>query len=118
MKQIINFVDKTHFIFSVIYIFLSFRLPTFLIFRHKYAAYLLFIIVLWYFNRTKLSYNGYALFGAVLFPFAYIADYFKYDTLSLYLSSISLLNFIFSIFIVTLDFYQHSLKDLGRRRNN
>ena len=57
------------------------------------------------------------LFGAILFPFAYIADFFKNDTLSLYLSSISLLNFIFSILIIIFDYSRYYLTNFEGEHN-
>jgi len=117
MKQISNFVNKIHFIFSTLYISFSYFLPSLLIFRHKYAAYSAFILILWFFNRTKVSYGSYVLFGAILFPFAYIADFFKNDTLSLYLSSIGLLNFIFSVLIIIFDYSRYNLTDFEGEHN-
>ena len=117
MKQTNNLVGKIHFLYSIVYISLSYFLPSLPIFRHKYAAYSAFILVFWFFNRSKISYSSYVLFGVILFPFAYTADFFKNDTLSLYLSSISLLNFMFSILVIIFDYFKYYLTNLDVENN-
>ncbi|AHB40061.1 MAG: hypothetical protein ACD_22C00276G0002 [uncultured bacterium] len=117
MKQTSNLVGKIHFIYSVVYISLSYLLPSLLIFRHKYATYSAFILIFWFFNRSRISYSSYVFFGVILFPFAYIADFFKNDTLSLYLSSISLLNFLFSVFVIVYDHFRYNLTNFSEGHN-